>query len=148
MLTVDALGLRSMAKARMAKSCRQENVGRIRHSLRYRIAKEISLAEQERDSLHVQRLADALGDGTEQGIGFCEGARLSERSTSIMLDGIGLTKKAPVEPLGPEARDAPAEKQDHDDEHYRAMRYATGRKYRQSEEPEARKVKNDRLQHH
>jgi hypothetical protein len=60
--------------------------------------KEISPAQQEGDPLHVQGLADALGDGPQQGLGFGEAARLLGKLDQYLVDGVGLAKEAPVNP--------------------------------------------------
>ena len=68
------------------------------NSLRILQLKELSLAQQEGDPLHVQRLADALGDGAQQGLGFGEAARLLGKLDQYLVDGVGLAKEAPVNP--------------------------------------------------
>ncbi len=80
--------------------------------------KELSLAQKEGDPLHVQGLADALGDGPQQGLGFGEAARLFGEVHQYLIDGVGLAKEAPVNPQGKRPGNAQTQKQNDDDEYH------------------------------
>ena len=66
-----------MVRARMVEEfSARERSAVIGNSLRVLQLKELSLAQKEGDSFHVQGLADPLGDGAQQRFGFGETARL------------------------------------------------------------------------
>ncbi len=77
---------------------RQRNVHSIRGSLGILQLKELSLAQQEGDSLYMERLADALGDGSQQGFRLGEGPRLFGEIGQNLVDRVGLAEEAPVNP--------------------------------------------------
>ena len=149
MLAVDPLGTAINGQGTHGGGVfRQGNVDGTRNSLRILQLKELSLAQKEGDALHMQGLADALGDGPQQGLGFGEAARLLGEVYQYLIDGVGLAEEAAVNPQGERPGDAQTQKQNDDDKDHRGdeLSHAAGGMGK-VKDAEAEEGKDDHLQH-
>src|ERR1700678_3360649 len=99
MLAVDTLGAAVDGQGANGRGIsRQRDVDRIGNSLCILQLIQIVPAREEGDPLHVKRLADALGNGPQQGLRLPEGTSLLGKLNQYLIDRVSLAKEAPVDP--------------------------------------------------